>query len=98
MNKSINLSAIIGYFKRSKLLVFWIALIVLILGEAVVLKGSIGILAHAEPPLSVPTANTQVVRINFDQYNGVIKKLDQAKEYKPSDPALRSPFGIGKGQ
>lgn len=98
MKLSLNLNSITSRFKRNKLLIFWVAIIVLLLAEIWVLKGSIGILFDTKPQVPVSGTSAQVVHINFDQYNSVIKKLDDANSYQPIEVPVSNPFSLGNGQ
>lgn len=78
-------------FKKGLSLVFWVLLLVLLAAELWVLTVSYRIIQQSQ---EVPTLTvTRQVRVNFAEYEKVIKKIEQGNVYVPAEESGRSPFG-----
>ncbi len=75
-------------------LIFWIMLLLLIIGEGWIIKNSVQVvLGSLKVPL-IDVAKTQGVRIDFRAYNNVVNRIKAPNDYKPSDKVLINPFGV----
>ncbi len=92
MNISFYLKGIARNLVKRFSLVLWVALGLIILAEAWVIKGSLDkVLTAAD---ETPLGNTQLVRVNFESYERIEKKLNFNQQYLPPEPETADPFGL----
>lgn len=73
-------------------LVLWVMLGLVILAEAWVIKGSVDKVLTATDQSQF--ANTQLVRVNFDAYDRIEKRLMDNENFLPPEPETADPFGL----
>lgn len=90
----LNLIALKNYFGRLAQNLSWLFLIVFVavlVMEFFTLKNSWRIVneSRIEPPF---VAKDKGVRINFENYNFAVKKIEDGRTYEPPQSAIPSPF------
>lgn len=73
-------------------IVLWVVLGFVILAESWVIKSSVDKILTASDDSQF--SNTQLVRVNFDLYDSIEKRLIENQTYLPPEPSTRDPFGI----
>lgn len=91
MNLSFDLKGIVSKARANIGLTLWAALIVLILLEGWVVQRSVSILLSANQV--EPNAKTQTVRVNFNLYDTIVKRLEDNSSFIPTGVTARNPFG-----
>src|SRR5438128_2694377 len=82
---------LISLFSRSISAAFWAALVVVVLLELWVVKGSFDIILSTK---NTPAASpSRQVRINFSVYDQILKRLQSADSYQPQPVTTPNPFG-----
>jgi len=71
--------------------IFFAGLILLLILEAFELNNSVRLILGSgqEPPL---VTQEKGVRINFDNYNEVVKRIEQAPDFQPMGGITKDPF------
>lgn len=92
MKLSFNFSTIYSKAKQNTSILLLIILAILILMEAWTLKGSWTVLSDStDSTLIIPA---KLIRINFNTYDAIVKRVDNASNYAPQPFIYRNPFGI----
>lgn len=96
MSKNISLHDSLKKVTASYWVLFWILLIVVISGTAYMLRASAGLVGDIwkENTTTIPTAGT---RINFANYDEVVKRIEGGDTYKPSIENVYDPFSVKVG-
>lgn len=73
-------------------IVLWVVLGFVLLAESWVIKSSVDKILTASDDSQF--SNAQLVRVNFDLYDSIEKRLIENQTYLPPEPSTRDPFGI----
>ncbi len=86
-----NLFKNVDVLKKNIGLVFWAILAVVIILEIFVIKASVlkVVESHSEP---ISQVKEKGVRINFEDYNKVINRINAAKDFEVTKPVVNDPF------
>lgn len=94
--KSINLKfdykGIAGLVVKKLPLVLWLLLGLVILAEAWIIKGSVDQVLTALDQSQF--AGAQLVRVNFESYDRIEKRLNENQQFLPPEPDTADPFGL----
>lgn len=71
-------------------LVFLLMLVTLLILEGLTIQNSVHMILNSNPQVQQVTAKG--VRINFDVYNQVTARIDEAAVFQPSRAQLNNPF------
>ncbi|QQS23074.1 hypothetical protein IPM19_00695 [bacterium] len=88
----LDLKAILPFILKRFSLVLWVFLGLVIIAEAFVIKSSIAKMNKAQEQSQF--ANSQLVRVNFDSYEAIEKRLSENASFVPSTPTSGDPFGV----
>lgn len=91
INFSFDIKAITAFLLKKLPLVLWILLGLVIAAEAFVIKGSVDKILNATDQSEF--AGAQLVRLNFDGYERIEKRLNENLQYLPPEPDTADPFG-----
>jgi len=92
MKLSLNFSGIYSKAKQNPSIMLLIVLAILVLLEAWTIKGSWGVLSDSKNTTLIVPA--KLIRVNFNVYNTIVKRVDNASTYAPDPFVSRNPFGI----
>lgn len=71
---------------------FYIILAGILLLEAMVIKDTVTLVLRLEGQQPPVAANTKGVRINFEDYNKIVEKIEKAKSFRPNNNLEKNPF------
>ncbi len=86
-----NFKAFPSLIKKHFQFVLWGFLIFVLVMEFFVIKDSIDLILIARAP--APGAQAQLVRVNFEQYKLIEKRLEDDSQFNPDPVKYTSPFG-----
>jgi hypothetical protein len=89
--KTLSLKSVPGLLKNHMSLMFWLVLLVLLAFEGLAFKVSVNMVLDAQkaPPMPVQSRG---IRINFKDYNDMVKKIENAQNFVPTPEAWADPF------
>lgn len=94
MNKiKFQILSIIQKLRSNVSILLTIGLALLIIFEIFVIKRAVTTvldIAHANPPVEA----SALVRVNFSNYDKIVKKIESAPQYIPNATVTSNPFGI----
>ena len=91
VKKGIPIAIYFARLRKQTGLFFWIALVVLIMLELLVLRRSATIMIsikNVDQPLEI----SQTVRVNFTAYDDISQRIDSASSYSPPPDINQNPF------
>lgn len=93
MKLSVHFSfkALPGLTKKYIQFVLWAFLLFVMLMEFFIVKAAIDMVLIARAP--APGAQAQIVRVDFDQYSSIEKRLEDDANFAPQPIKYTSPFG-----
>lgn len=86
-----SLKTIPALAKKHIQALLWLFLIVIMAMEFFVIKSSLDLILAARA--TAPGAQAQIIRVNFEQYKLIEKRLDDNNQYSPNPIKYTSPFG-----
>ncbi len=87
-----SLKSILPFILKRFSVVLWVFLGIIILAEAFTIKSSVDMITQAN---SEPLLNTaQLLRVNFESYEKIDKRLSHNLSFTPSEPKAGDPFGL----
>ncbi|HAG27484.1 TPA: hypothetical protein DCG61_01730 [Patescibacteria group bacterium] len=92
LSLSFDIKGILPALFKKFSLVLWIALALLIVAEGLIIKRSFDKIMTAND--SSLYANVQLVRVNFNTYDQIEKRLNENTNFLPSTPVSPDPFGL----
>lgn len=94
--KNVNISFDLKSLTRNLLkrfsVVLWVILGLVILAEAWIIKGSVDKVMTASD--NSQFAGAQLVRVNFEAYERIEKRLNLNQQFLPPEPQTADPFGL----
>lgn len=92
LNFSVNYKDVLAFLMKRINLVLWIFLGLVLLAEGFVIKDSISkVLLIADQS---QIAGAQLVRVDFNLYDSIEKRLNENSQYLPSSLDSPDPFGL----
>lgn len=88
----LDLKAILPFILKRFSLVLWVFLGLVIIAEAFVIKSSIAKINKAQDQSQF--SNSQLVRVNFNFYEAIEKRLSENAVFMPSQPTSGDPFAV----
>ena len=97
--KNINISFkdLISLAKQKTHLLFWVALLIVLLMELWVLQRAVSVALNARNN-PAPEVFGQTVRVNFSTFNDVLKEVEGSSNYFPEPAVDGNPFGLPAAQ
>ena len=92
----IDLKSIAAQARKNIPVVLWVFLLLVVLLEAWVIKGAIDMVLYARNSESL--VQGQIVRVNFEQYDLIEKRLENNRVFTASEPTQGSPFGLKEAE
>lgn len=87
-----NFAALPGLAKKYIQFVLWAFLIIVLAMEFFVIKNSVDLALLART--TAPGAQAQIVRVNFEQYKAIEKRLQDNTGFQPQPVKYTNPFGL----
>ncbi len=91
---SINPKHFLVQLTKNLSLLFFVVFIILLIFEAIQIKKSVDIILNFNEE-AAPMVAVKGVRINFDNYNQVVKRIQDAENFRPTGGIRRNPFNLG---
>ncbi len=92
LNFNFSFADIYTKAKQNISVVLLVVLVVLLLAEIWTIKGSWGVLSDSKDnTLIVPP---KLVRVNFNSYESIVKRIEQSAVYEPEPLVQRNPFAV----
>lgn len=94
-NLQVNLknlfSKLSGSLKKQVGLLFWLVFLVIVVYEFFVGQQALQRVLWPEVPMTPPKVGTQT-KLNFDDYDIVVKNITDARNYQPEIREIKNPF------
>jgi hypothetical protein len=94
MKSSFSLSSIFSFAKQNVSIVLVAVLLILFVMEGWSLKQSWDVLSDSQNTNLVLPA--KLVRVNFNTYDAIVRRVDNAAGYSPQLLIYRNPFGVNE--
>ncbi|MDQ3018355.1 MAG: hypothetical protein M3Q64_00570 [bacterium] len=92
MKLSFNLKVITSFFQKNTAVLLWAFLVIVLLLEFFIIKGAIDMVLRVH---NIPEGfQTQIVRVNLQQYEAIEKQLQKDTGFEPAPVTQASPFGL----
>ncbi len=91
-NITFNFNQIFSKLKAHMSMLFWLLLLALLLAEALVVMKAYKMVLQSQAESNVQAKRQ--VRVNFDQYDKAVERVQQGSNYIPKDKLDSSPFGV----
>ena len=91
LNLSLNPKQILSKLTQNLGLLFFVTFMILLVLEGVELKKSVDIVVNLNQEVP-PPVEVKGVRINFDNYNLVVERIERAETFRPTGGITKNPF------
>ncbi len=82
----------LSYVLKRFSLVLWVFLGLVLLAEALTIKASVNQILEANAEQAI--SNAKLLRVNFETYNAIEKRLTDNAAFVPSESSGIDPFGV----
>jgi hypothetical protein len=93
MKLPMTMSTISSKLRTNSSNLFWAGLLLVVIAELVILNRSWALISSVRNP-PPPLRPNRVVRVNFEQYEAVVQRIEKAQDYEPVNVTASSPFGV----
>jgi hypothetical protein len=94
MKLTLSFSTLYSRAKQNISIVLLAVLVALLLLEAWSIKASFGVLSDSKNSTLIVPA--KLVRVNFNAYDAIVKRVDSASAYSPQPFISKNPFGVNE--